>query len=117
MPTRIVVLVVVVAAAALAAALPAASHAAAPAKLTVSSVSSPPRALGRGDVFTVRGRVTNRGGRTATPLLSFTLRKSVRSRNAISVGGARVAKRIRPGRTLRYRARPRLDPRVGEARR
>ena len=115
MPRRRILLATALAA--VASLAPADAHAATkPAKFSVTSVSSPPAALNRGQVFTVRGRVKNRGGGSGTALMSFSLRASAKSRKALGVGGARVRTSVRPGRTLRYTARLRLDPRLGENR-
>lgn len=87
--------------------LPAAAMAAPRKSTSLSKVSSPPATARAGDAFTLKGTVRNRTTRTRRVRLTVTLRESRRSKTGRIVA-AKYLRRIRAGRSARYRVRVRV---------
>jgi X-Pro dipeptidyl-peptidase len=84
---------------------PATAAAGPPAKLL--EAGAPPRLAVAGQAFTLKGKVQNRARRAARARLTVSVRRTKASKDG-RVVGVRHLKRMRAGRSLRYRVRVRL---------
>jgi hypothetical protein len=83
---------------------PASAASTRPARLVVTSLSSPPATVAPGTRFTVTGKVRNTGGRSSRALVSLAMRTGRRPTVAYALGGRSIAT-VRPGRTRKFRVR------------
>jgi hypothetical protein len=88
----------------LGAAGPAAAAKPKPARLSVTSLSSPPATVKPGDRFTISGKVRNTGGGSSRALIAVGMRSGKKPTVAYALAGESIAK-IRPGSTRSFKVR------------
>jgi len=77
-----------------------------PAKLSVASLSSPPKSVRAGSGFTVRGRIANRGGTAAPAMITLSLRAGSKPVVVYALDGGHL-RSVKPGRSVAFTIRVR----------